>query len=159
MLKFFKEIWSLVSWLKMNNVQKRMLFWLSSCDLFIVACVQSPLPSGNFGEGALLRFFLRAGGSVHPLSALWKRNARPVTVFFVLCSMLFTCTGTRHKTKKTTFSKWCQPFVSCLVSVRPFFPTWRFFTTWMTTIRDKSSWRPCLKRVLLSTIISFCFTP
>ena len=56
----------------------------------IVACVQSPLPSGKIGEGALLRFFMRAGGSVHRLSALWKRNARPVTVLFALCSMLFT---------------------------------------------------------------------
>ena len=115
-------------------------------------------------KGALLRFFLRGVGSVHRPSALWKRNARPVTVFFVVCSMLFTwykppcctesrrCTGTRHKAKETAFSKWCQPFVSCLVSVRPFFPTWRFFATWITTARDKSSWRTCLKHVLLSTI-------
>lgn len=59
MLKSFKEIWYLVSWLKMNNVQKRMLFWLSSCDLHCSLRTEPPPvrkfrrrgPSPIFPEG------------------------------------------------------------------------------------------------------------
>ena len=79
-----------------------------------------------------------------PFAACYSRGTKPPC-----CTESRRCTGTRHETKATPFSKWCQPFVSLS---QCFFPTWRIFTTWMTTIRDKSSWRPCLKRVLLSTI-------
>ena len=42
-----------------------------------LARVQTPLPSGKIGEGALWRFFLRGGGSLHRLFNIDIREFKP----------------------------------------------------------------------------------
>ena len=89
--KIFKEIWSLVSWLKMIMSETECYYYYYYYYyrhvICIVACARSPLPSGKIGEGnfswwewALYTGYLLYGNETQGL-LLW---------FFALCSMLFT---------------------------------------------------------------------
>ena len=87
--KIFKEIWSLVSWLKMimSETECYYYYYYYRHVICIVACARSPLPPGKIGEGnfswwewALYTGYLLYGNETQGL-LLW---------FFALCSMLFT---------------------------------------------------------------------
>ena len=129
----------------------------------IADCVQSPLPSGkrrgpfsdfSWGEWALYTGHLLCGNETQGL---------------LLCSLPFAACyspGTnRHavlraggalerdiKQRKLLFLNDVSRLSVVLFQCAPSFQHGVFFATWITTARDKSSWRTCLKRVLLSTI-------